>query len=129
MENQYSDFYIQLAAHILLEVYQETGNAIVGVYNVPVSLCVVEHIITNFICICTKFLLLMYGFVFIVVFSFLFTVIHKVVSTCYNFCHILYVYQLSQPWLLQATFYCESDHNISLYYNLIVLGSHDLSVR
>ena len=28
-ENQYSDFYIQLAAHILLEVYQETGNAIV----------------------------------------------------------------------------------------------------
>ena len=27
LENQYSDFYIQLAAHILLEVYQETGNA------------------------------------------------------------------------------------------------------
>ena len=24
-ENQYSDFYIQLAAHFLLEVYQETG--------------------------------------------------------------------------------------------------------
>ena len=24
-ENQFSDFYIQLAAHILLEVYQETG--------------------------------------------------------------------------------------------------------
>jgi len=27
-ENQYSDFYIQLAAHFLLEVYQETGCVI-----------------------------------------------------------------------------------------------------
>ena len=25
-ENQFSDFYVQLAAHLLLEVYQETGN-------------------------------------------------------------------------------------------------------
>ena len=25
-EDQYSDFYIQLAAHFLLEVYQETGT-------------------------------------------------------------------------------------------------------
>ena len=29
-ENHYSDFYIQLAAHFLLEIYQETGTVIIG---------------------------------------------------------------------------------------------------
>ena len=32
-ENQYSDFYIQLAAHFLLEVYQETGTVTVMLIN------------------------------------------------------------------------------------------------
>ena len=31
--NQYSDFYIQLAAHFLLEVYQETGTVTVMLIN------------------------------------------------------------------------------------------------
>ena len=45
MENQYSDYYIQLAAHFLLEVYQETGT--VSVMLINYILITVTHLQTT----------------------------------------------------------------------------------